>query len=179
MKFLKIKAVTLAVIILLLPAISRAKISQRELVKNNDRFLSMVMKDNPLYRKLIRECLDSIIIDRNSGTRLLDRFGIFLYDCDKNGIKITKSRFYFQHDSFTFFIVLEDNSDGQLYNFFHEYSYNRSREVSYLKDLHFSLVFNEKMKTLMDLFNNGEGLASDQIEKKSNGYRRSFTPDNR
>jgi hypothetical protein len=129
-----------------------AKISERELKHYSSHFLSRVIEDNREYERNIIECLSGVVKDNGAGMRLMDKFGLFLYESRKQGVVITKTRFFYHEHRFSLFIVFEDDYDGQLYTLYLEYAYNRKKRTCSLKDVYFSLVFDEEMKRIERFF---------------------------
>ncbi len=129
-----------------------AKISERELRNHSSLFLSRVIEDNREYERNIIECLSGVVKNGGAGIRLMDKFGLFLYESRKRGIAITKARFFYHENRFSLFIIFEDDYDGQLYTLYLEYEYNRQKRTCSLKDVYFSLVFDEEMKRIERFF---------------------------
>ncbi len=129
-----------------------ARISERELSDYSSSFLSMLIRDNRSYKARITECLNGMIKNGNAGMRLLDKFGLFIYDSRKQGICLKKSRFFYNDGQFNLFLIFEDDYDGQLYTLYLEYEYRSKERLCILKDVYFSLVFDEKMKNIEKFF---------------------------
>jgi hypothetical protein len=129
-----------------------ARISERELRDYSSSFLSMIIRDNRSYKARITECLNGMIKNGNAGMRLLDKFGLFIYDSRKQGICLKKSRFFYNDGQFNLFLIFEDDYDGQLYTLYLEYEYRSKERLCILKDVYFSLVFDEKMKNIEKFF---------------------------
>jgi len=131
---------------------TEAKMSEGELKEYCSAFLSRTINDNPEQEKRIRECLGSMIKRGGSGIRLLDRFGLFYYDCKKHGVRLNRVRFYSSGGVFAFFIVMDETKDAQIYNLFVEFEMDGSRGGCSLKEIYFSMVFEEKMKGIREFF---------------------------
>lgn len=132
--------------------VGHAKISERELREYSSSFLSMVISDNRGYKERIIECLNGMIKNGTAGMRLLDKFGLFIYDSRKQGICLKRSRFFYNDGHFSLFLIFEDDYDGQLYTLYLEYEFRSAERRCILKDVYFSLVFDEKMKNIEKFF---------------------------
>jgi hypothetical protein len=132
--------------------VAHARISESELKNYSAEFLSMVIGDNRGYKSIITECLNGMIKNGSAGMRLLDKFGLFIYESRKEGICLKKARFFSADGQFSLFLIFEDDYDGQLYTLYLEYEYRRKEKICILKDVYFSLVFDEKMKKVEEFF---------------------------
>ncbi len=130
---------------------SYSAISEKELKKYGNSFLTKIIKDNPGYKRKIIKFMNGIIRSDNSGIKLIDKFALFIYDSKKNGIYVNKAKFLYDNDLFYLFIVFKDKEEGE-YTLFLEYKFNRKNNICTLKDVYFSLVFNEKKENIENFF---------------------------
>lgn len=130
---------------------ARAKLSEKGLAQHKAAILSRVIDDNPEQDADIRTLFNGTVMEGNMGIRLLDKFGIFMSNMEKKGIEIRSTRFYRKDDVFTLFFVMKDGKDDQLYNLFLEYGYGRKGRCV-LKDIYFSIVFEERMNEIRSFF---------------------------
>jgi hypothetical protein len=130
---------------------SSAKISEKKLASYNSLFLSRVIEENPDNETLIRKCLGGMVLDGHVGIRLLDKFGLFLDNMDKKEIEVRSVRFHSRNELFSLFLVMKDRKDEQLYTMFIEYEYGSGARCT-LKDIYFSIVFEERMKEIRNYF---------------------------
>ena len=128
-----------------------SEISEEELQRYSSGFLSKVIRDNPGFKLKIEEFLNGVVKGNNSGIKLIDKFGLFVYDSRKNGVRVSKTRFFYSKNIFLLFVVFKDKQEGE-YTLFLEYKYNRRKKVCNLKDVYFSLVFNEKREDIENFF---------------------------
>jgi len=140
------------VIIFLILSPLGADIKENQLDGYKHSFASKVIKDNPGRETEIRKCLDGMIKEGGAGVRLIDKFGLFLYDSSRNGLVVERIRFVKDGSSSIFIIFLKDGSDGQLYNLFLEYVYSSSRGTYSLGEIYFSDIFEEKMSSVKEFF---------------------------
>ncbi len=145
--------VLLFVICLYLPL--GADIGEGELSSYKSQFLKKIISNNPEKESEIRRCMDGIIKDGSSGVRLIDKFGLFLYDSRNNGLSMEKIRYFHDGSTNLFMINLKDNADGSLYNLFLEYTYESGRGAYRLTDISFSMVFADKIKSVSEFFGGG------------------------
>ncbi|MCP4130600.1 MAG: hypothetical protein GY754_06425 [bacterium] len=151
-KNFNIISLIVAVMILIPVAGYTEKISERRLKEYGSAFLAQVVRENSSYKKQVRITLQGIIQDENAGIRLIDKFALFIHDSQKQGIAIKKTKYFYRDGLFTFFIILQDENDGQLYTLYLEYEYIKKRRICNLKDIYFSLVFDEKIKEMEKFF---------------------------
>jgi hypothetical protein len=130
---------------------SSAKISEKTLSNYNSIFLTMVIEENPEYEHQIRTFLAGMVMEGRKGIRLLDKFGLFLGNMEKKGVGISRIRFFSHNELFCMFIVMKDQKDDQLYTMFVEYEYVSGARCV-LKDIYFSIVFEERMKEVKSFF---------------------------
>ncbi|MBN2159805.1 MAG: hypothetical protein JW807_10445 [Spirochaetes bacterium] len=126
-------------------------ISETSLTNYNSLFLSKVIKDNPEREERIRTYLNGMVMEGHRGIHLLDKFGLFLGNMEKKEIEIERIRFFYHADVFTIFFVMRDLQDDQLYTMYLEYEYG-DREQCVLKEIYFSLVFEERMNDIRSFF---------------------------
>jgi hypothetical protein len=129
-----------------------ADVGEGELSSCKTLFIKKIILNNPGREPEIRKCLDGIIKDGNAGARLIDKFGLFLYDSRKNGLSLEKIKYFHDGHLYVFMITLKDSTDGALYNLFLEYTYDSGRSSYKLTDIYFSLVFAEKIKSVKEFF---------------------------
>ena len=148
-----LKKILLLLILLVLCCSSRssAKISEKTLSNYKSIFLSRIIEENPGYERQIRTFLDSMVMEGHKGIRLLDKFGLFLSNMEKKGVGINRIRFYSHDELFCLFIVMKDQNDDQLYTMFVEYEHVSGARCM-LKDIYFSIVFEERMKEVKSFF---------------------------
>jgi hypothetical protein len=111
----------------------------------------MVIEENPEYEHQIRTFLAGMVMEGRKGIRLLDKFGLFLGNMEKKGVGISRIRFFSHNELFCMFIVMKDQKDDQLYTMFVEYEYVSGARCV-LKDIYFSIVFEERMKEVKSFF---------------------------
>ena len=141
---------SLFIIFLCLPL--AADVGEGELSSYKSLFLKKIISDNPDRESGIRRCMDGIIKDGSSGVRLIDKFGLFLYDSRKNNLNMERIK-YFRDGNINFFMItLKDNADNSIYNLFLEYTYESGRGAFKLTDISFSMVFADKIKSVSEFF---------------------------
>lgn len=126
-----------------------AEIKEKQLDWYKSEFREKVISDNPERESEIRSCLEGMIKKGGAGVKLIDKFGLFLYDSRKNGLVLEKVRFIKDGSSSIFIISLRDESDSQLYSLFLEYVCNGTYRLG---DISFSKVFEEKMTSVKEFF---------------------------
>jgi hypothetical protein len=132
-----------------------ADVGEGELSVYKSLFLKKIISNNPDRESEIRKCMDGIIKDGSSGVRLIDKFGLFLYDSRNNGLSLEKIKYIRDGHLYVFMITLKDNADGGLYNLFLEYSNDAGRGSFKLTDISFSMVFADKIKSVTEFFGGG------------------------
>lgn len=130
-------------------------VGEGELSGYKSMFLKMIISANPGREQEIRRCLDGLIRDNRSGVKLLDKFGLFLYDSRKNGLSLEKVKYLHDGHLYIFMIILKDTADGGVYNLYLEYTYDPGRGSYKLSDICFSMVFGEKIKSVSEFFGGG------------------------
>jgi len=149
---MKKKYLLLILTVFIINGTAYSSISEKELKDVKSAFLSSLAEDNAIVKSRIIEYLDGVVKDEKAGIRFFDKLAIFLYDSRNEGVRLKKSRFFSSGKIFSLFLVFQDDNDGQIYNLFLEYEYNKVRKQSTLKDIYFSLVFEEKMKQMRKYF---------------------------
>jgi len=142
--------VSLFIIFLSLPL--AADVGEGELSSYKSLFLKKIISSNPGRESEIRRCMDGIIKDGSSGVRLIDKFGLFLYDSRNNNLSLERIKYFRDGNISIFMITLKDNSDSTLYNLFLEYSYESARGAYKLTDISFSMIFADKIKSVSEFF---------------------------
>ena len=143
-------ALVILAVALVVPA-ANARLSEKELERCRSAVLSRVIDDNPGREEDIRTFFNGMVMERNMGIRLLDKFGIFMSNMEKKDIDIQRTRFFRQDSLYSLFFVMKDRKDGQLYTLFLEYEYGRKARCV-LKDIYFSIVFEERMGEIKSFF---------------------------
>ncbi len=143
----------LAALLITLPL--RADVGEGELSGYKSLFMKKIISGNPGRESEIRRCMDGIIKDGSAGVRIIDKFGLFLYDSRRNGLALEKIKFLRDGHFYIFMITLKDSADGGLYNLFLEYSYDSGRGAYSLTDISFSMVFSDKIKSVSEFFGGG------------------------
>ncbi|MBN1533049.1 MAG: hypothetical protein JXA20_10340 [Spirochaetes bacterium] len=128
-------------------------ISEGELAHYSNAILARIVSDNPESGSKIRQCLSGLLKDKASGIRLMDKLGIFLYDSSRRGIMVEKTSFYCKNNLFSLHLVMRDKKDSQQYTLFLEYDYLTGGRCV-LRDVYFSLVFDERQKEIKRFFGN-------------------------
>jgi hypothetical protein len=132
------------------PAV-KAKLSEKDLAHYRSVLLTRVIDDNPEREADIRTFFNGMVMEGNMGIRLIDKFGIFMSNMDKKGIGIERVRFFRAEKIFSLYFVMKDGKDDQLYTLFLEYEYGRKARCA-LKDIYFSIVFEERMNEIKSFF---------------------------
>jgi hypothetical protein len=128
-------------------------ISEGELAHYSNAILARIVNENPESGSKVRQCLAGLLKDNASGMRLMDKLGMFLYDSSRRGIMVEKTSFYSKGDLFSLHLVLRDKKDSQQYTLFLEYDY-LSGGHCVLRDVYFSLVFDQRQKEIRRFFGN-------------------------
>jgi len=129
-----------------------ADVGEGELADYKSLFLKKIISNNPDRESEIRRCMDGIIKDGTSGVRIIDKFGLFLYDSRNNGLALEKIKYFRDGHNYIFMITMKDNADGGLYNLFLEYTYDSGRSAFKLSDISFAMVFSDKIKSVSEFF---------------------------
>jgi hypothetical protein len=130
---------------------AHSKISEKKLKNRMSIFLEQIIEENSDQENRIRKFMGGSVMDGRRGIRLLDKFGLFADKLEKEGIDIQRIRFFGHENRFCIFFVMKDGKDDQLYTMFVEYEYG-DKERCVLKDIYFSIVFEERMKELRAFF---------------------------
>lgn len=139
------------IIILFINTVISADVSEGELARLRGAFMGRIITDNPGKEDEIRKCLALMVRDGNTGSRLIDRFGFFLYDSSRNNLELEKIRFLKDSGTAVFFIVMKDSSDGQMYSLYLEYGISGGSSIT-LRDTYFSMIFGERIKSVTKFF---------------------------
>jgi hypothetical protein len=142
-------------IIISIPTVIFAEVKESELSNYRAAFLRKILAANPDKETEIRKCLDGYIKNVASGIKLIDKFSLFLYDCDSKGLTIEKIKFYKDGNVNLFIITLKDRSDNGLYSLSLEYTYLSARGSFELSDISFSMIFPDKIKSAAQFFSSG------------------------
>jgi len=142
---------TLCVMMLFFSAQLSADVGEKELARFRGAFMSRILADNPGREGDIRRCLGSMVKEGSSGSRLIDRFGLFLYDSSRNRLALERIRFFRDSGSALFFIVLKDSSDGQLYSLYLEYLITGGSTIK-LKETYFSTIYGDRINSVTRFF---------------------------
>jgi len=148
---LKKLALIIPLLVLCCTSHSSAKISERTLGQFKSAFMGRVIEDNPEYEARIRRFMKGMILEGRMGMPILDKFGLFLSNMEKKGVAVNRIRFYSQDDLFCLFFVMKDLKDDQLYTMFLEYEFGKGGRCI-LKEIYFSIVFEERMKEIKSFF---------------------------
>lgn len=116
-------------------------------------FLNKILKNRHHKSYKIKRYINGIIPQGNAGIKLIDKFAFFLYDMEKNGLKLSKVRFFYKKRVIMFFLLLKEKTSDQIYNIYLEYDYTWSGKCL-LRDVYFSAVFLKKQKILIEFFKN-------------------------
>ncbi|MCL1864239.1 MAG: hypothetical protein FWF73_00310 [Spirochaetes bacterium] len=132
-----------------------AAIKESEISNYKAAFLRKILASNPNKETEIRRCMDGFIKNNNSGIRLIDKFALFLYDCDNKGLSVEKIKFYKDGNVNLFIITLKDKSDNGIYSLSLEYTYISAKGSFELSDISFSMIFPDKIKGAAQFFSDG------------------------
>ncbi len=143
------------ILILFLPAILSADVGEGELARLRGAFMSRILADNPGREDEIRRFLGLMVRDGNTGSRLIDRFGFFLYDSSRSNLELEKIRFLKDSGTGLFFIVMKDSSDGQLYSLYLEYGISGGGSIK-LRNTYFSMIYGDRIKSVTKFFGGSE-----------------------
>jgi len=149
------KLVLMLCIAISVPAVISAEIKESELSGYRSAFLKKIISYNPDKEAEIRRCMDGYIKTGSSGIKLIDKFALFLYDCNSKGLSIEKIKFYKDGNVNLFIITLKDKSDDSLYSLSLEYTYISTKGSFELSDISFSMIFPDKIKGVAQFFSGG------------------------
>ena len=121
------------------------QLTEKGLSGYNASFLSRAIEDNRGDEERIRRCLNGYLLEGNRGSRLIDRFGMFLARMEAKGVELRRVRFFSRNDLFSFRLIMRDAGDGQVYTLYLEYECGPGGRCR-LDDISFALSFEEGMK---------------------------------
>ncbi len=101
---------------------------------------------------MIAELMGGMLVSGDAGMSLSDRLGMFLYDTKRHGISLTGVRFFSRDEIYALFLIMQDDADKQLYNLYLEYALDRTRNRCLLREIYFSMVFEERMNDIKGFF---------------------------
>lgn len=141
----------LTAVIIFISGVVYADLKEGDLARYRGAFVSRILTDNPGREGEIMPLLESVVKEGAAGSRLIDRFGLFLYDSSRNRLALENIRFLKDSGGAVFFIVMKDSSDGKLYSLYLEYSVS-GRGVIKLKNSYFSMIYNERIQSVTRFF---------------------------
>ena len=150
-----IKRVILCIIISVQSSVIFAEIKESELSGYKSAILRKIIASNPGRETEIRRSMNGLVKTSSSGIRLIDKFALFLYDCNSKGLTIEKIKFYKDGNINLFIITLKDRSDSGIYSLFLEYTYVSASDSYVLSDISFSMIFPDKIKSAAQFFGGG------------------------
>ncbi len=149
------KKPALSIMLMLLICVNAAAdIGEGELSSYKSSFMKKVLSNNPGKDDEIRKTLSCLIKDGNSGVRLIDKFGLFLYDSRNSGLILEKIKYLRDGRTNVFIITLKDSSDSRLYSLYLEYSFDGGSSLK-LADISFSMIYSERIKSVLGCFGGG------------------------
>ncbi len=153
MSLSNIKSVLLTLItVLLFTGSLSADIRESELEKLSSSIMKKIVNDNENDSPAIREYLNGVVVGKNSGMKLIDKLALFVFNSNKNGVKLRKTLFFQNRkDEFMLILVFSDEEKEE-YLLHLEYSFEKRRKVCTLRDVYFSLVFGEKKVQVENFF---------------------------
>lgn len=131
-----------------------ADIGEGELSSYKTVFMKKITANNPGREDEIRKTLSCLIKDGSSGVRLIDKFGLFLYDSRNSGLILEKIKYLRDGRTNVFIITLKDSSDSRLYNLYLEYSSDGGGTLK-LADISFSMIYSDRIKSVLGFFGGG------------------------
>lgn len=129
-----------------------AELKENQLQQYRSVFRAKVVGDNPGREQEISRCLDAMIREGGAGVRLIDKFGLFLYDSSSNNLVLDRVKFIREGNSSIFILFLRDEADGQTYSLFLEYIFNPSKGTYALGEIYFSKVFEDRVNSVREFF---------------------------
>jgi len=129
-----------------------ADIGEKELDIYRSAFIQKAIRDNPDREADIRSCLQGMIRQGGAGIRLMDKFGLFMYDSSSSGLLMERIRFIRDGKSSFFIIILKDRADSRMYSLFLEYIYSPADGSYSLGEIYFSGLFTERMNSVREFF---------------------------
>lgn len=154
MTFSNIKSALISFIALLLLTGSLfAGFKESELEKLSSLIMNKIISDNKNDSPAIREYLNGVVVGNNSGMKLIDKLALFLFNSNREGVKLHKALFLRDRkkDEFMLFLVFSDKEKEEYLLHLH-YSFERRKKVCVLKNVYFSLVFGEKKEQVDNYF---------------------------
>ncbi|HPS58555.1 MAG TPA: hypothetical protein PK514_10665 [Spirochaetota bacterium] len=141
------------VIILLLCALQAgADIKENQLQQYKSAFRTKVISDNPGKEQEITRCLEGMIREGGAGVRLIDKFGLFLYDSSSNNLVLDRVKFIRDGSSSIFILFLKDGADSQTYSLYLEYVFSQSKGTYTLGEIYFSKLFGDRVDSVREFF---------------------------
>lgn len=148
-----LRKTAISITILLVSAMAySADIKEKQLQQYKSAFMTKVLADNPGKEQEITRCLEGMIREGGAGVRLIDKFGLFLYDSSSNSLALDRVKFIRDGGSSIFIVFLRDEADGRSYSLYLEYVFNPSRGTYTLGEICFSKVFEERVDSVRDFF---------------------------
>lgn len=129
-----------------------ADIKENNLQQYKTAFRARVISDNPGKEQEITRCLEGMIREGGAGVRLIDKFGLFLYDSNSNNLELDRVRFLRDGSSSIFILFLKDRADGQSYTLYLEYVFSASKGTYTLGEIYFSKVFENRADSVREFF---------------------------
>lgn len=129
-----------------------AGIQEKDLESFKNIFTAKILKDNPGREEEIKNFLNGIVKKGRAGSGIADKFALFMYDSSVNRLAADGIKFFRYRDSTSLFIVLRDESDGKFYNLYLEYVYSKGGDSYSLKDIYFSMIFNDRIDSVRAFF---------------------------
>ncbi len=136
----------------LTPVPLQPKISEDRFRSYGASFVAKLSRDNPGCDRRIAELMGGMLVSGDAGMSLSDRLGMFLYDTKRHGISLTGVRFFSRDEIYALFLIMQDDADKQVYNLYLEYALDRTRNRCVLREIHFSMVFEERMNDIKGFF---------------------------
>lgn len=137
---------------LLLPLPVSSKISEERFRNYSASFVAKLNRDNPGCERRIAELMGGMIVSGDAGMRLSDRMGMFLYDTKRHDISLAAVRFFNRDELYALFLIMQDDADNQAYNLYLEYELDRRANRCRLREIYFSMVFEERMRDIKGFF---------------------------
>jgi hypothetical protein len=137
---------------LLLPPPAASKISEERFRNYSASFVAKLNRDNPGCERSIAVLMGSMIVCGDAGMRLSDRMGMFLYDTKRHDISLSAVRFFNRDELYALFLIMQDDAESQSYNLYLEYELDRRSQRCRLREVYFSMVFEERMKDIKGFF---------------------------
>ena len=129
-----------------------ADIKENNLQQYKTAFRTKVVSDNPGKEQEINRSLEGMIREGGAGVRLIDKFGLFLYDSSSNNLVLDRVKFIKDGRSSIFVLFLRDEADGQTYSLYLEYVFNAGNGTFILGEIYFSKVFEDRVDSVREFF---------------------------